>query len=148
MGLKDKLNEDYIYSYKQRDVQKVAILRLVLSAIKNSEIEAKKPLEDNDIIKVLKKEIKQRQETIEGLNKAGRDSEVVQEETTISLLKNYLPAELSEDEIKRIVKEAVIEVGATDIKDLGKTIALAMKKAAGKADGSVVSRIAKEELSS
>lgn len=148
MGLKDKLNEDYIYSYKQRDVQKVAILRLVLSAIKNSEIEAKKPLEDNDIIKVLKKEIKQRQETIEGLRKAGRDSEVVQEETTISLLKNYLPAELSEDEIKRIVKEAVIEVGATDIKDLGKTIALAMKKAAGKADGSVVSRIAKEELSS
>jgi len=147
MSLREKINSDYIEAYKKRDEQKIAILRLILSSVKNREIETKKEASDEDVTKVINKEIKQRLETILGLKKAERSNDALKEEKSINYLKSYLPEELNENQVRGLVNESISEINATDIKDLGKVISLAMKKSGGKAGGAIVSRIAKEELS-
>lgn len=146
MTLKEKIDSNYKEAYKERDEQKIAILRIILSSIKNTEIDIKRVATDDDVIKVIKREIKQRYETIESLKKASRKEDVKKEECVIDFLKDYLPEELDENTVREIVKEAISELSASDIKDLGKVIPLAIKKSQGKAEGSVVSKIAKEEL--
>jgi uncharacterized protein len=120
---------------------------MLKSAIKNAEISEKHVLGDDSVYKILRKELKQRQESIVEYEKGGRDDLATKEKTEINLIQNYLPKELPEEQVKSLVDEAITTLDATQIKDMGKVIAFVMQKANGQIDGAKVSQIVKEKLS-
>jgi uncharacterized protein len=145
--LRDKIDADLNYSLKNRETAKVSTLRFLKSAMQNMAIEKRKDLEDEEIISVIKKQVKQRKDSIEGFRKGNRMDLVDKEEKELRILEEYLPEELSRENIILIIKQAIAESGAVSIKDMGNVIKLVMAKAKGQADGSMVSVIVKEELS-
>jgi uncharacterized protein len=144
--LKDKIDSDLKNALKSKDAIRVSTLRFLKSAMQNLAIEKKKDLEDGDITAVIKKQVKQRKDSIEGFRQGKRMDLVEKEEMELKILEEYLPEELSRENIISIVKQAIAESNAASIKDMGSVIKLAMTKAKGQADGSAVSAIAKEEL--
>jgi len=147
MAIKDRIEKDFIDAYKTHDELRVSVLRMTKSSIKNAEIAQKAELNDSDVIAVLKKEIKQRKDSIEAYKNASRDDSVAQEEKELEILSSYLPSQLSEGEIKKIAEEAIIQTNASGMQDMGKVIGLIMKDHGDSVDGGVVSRIVKELLS-
>jgi len=146
MTLKEKIDQDFIEAYKNKDTDKVSVLRMLKSAIKNFEINEKHPSSDDDILKVLKKEAKQRRDSIEEYGKAGRPDLIDQEEKELKLLNEYLPAQLSPDEVRIEVEKIVASTGASSISDLGKVMSLAVASLGSKADGAIIAKIAREIL--
>lgn len=145
--LKEKLQSDLREAMKAGDEVWRDTLRMVLSAIKNKEIEKLGPLNDEQLLDVLISEVKKRKESIE-LFKAGNRADLVKKETgELEILQKYLPAQLSKDELATIVDEAIKSTGSTSIKDMGKVIAAVMAHAKGKAEGATVSALVKKKLS-
>ena len=147
MSLKELIDKDFIESYKAKEETKVSVLRMVKSAIKNSEISEKQELTEEGIMKVLKKELKQRLDSINEYEKANRSDLVEKEKAEAEIIKSYLPADLSDEEYDRTIADAILEIGATEMKDMGKVIALVMQKTKGSADGSKVSAMVRSKLS-
>ena len=148
MSLEEQLNKDYIEAMKARDSVRSSALSFLRSQIKYARIELKtENVADKDVIVVIKKQVKQRQDSIDQFTQGGRPDLVEKEEKELSFLKGYLPAEMSSDELKRIVQEAMRTVGAASIKDMGKVIKEAGAQAAGRADNKQISELVKEELS-
>lgn len=149
--LKQKLQEELKQSMLAKNELKVSVLRLLLSAINYYEIRkggAGYEATDEDVLDVIGAEAKKRKESIE-MFKQGNRSDLVNKETKeLEILQKYLPAQMSEEEIRTIVKETISETGATTVADMGKTMSAVMPKIKGKADGSLVSKIVKELLSS
>jgi len=145
--LKDKLSEDIKSALKTGDTKKRLVLSLVISAIKNKEIEKKNELSDEDIVGVISSEIKKRKESVEVYEKAGREELAQKERDELAILMEYMPEQISEDEIRAEVKKAIEETGAKDVKEMGKVLSVLMPRVKGKADGQTASRIVKEELS-
>jgi len=145
--LKDRIESDLTNALKNKDAAKVSTLRFLKSAMQNLAIEKRKDLEDSDIISVIKKQVKQRKDSIEGFRQGNRMDLVRKEELEHEILTSYLPEEISRENIILIVKEAIVELSAGSLKDMGSVIKLVMAKAKGQADGSMVSAIVKEELS-
>lgn len=148
--LKQKLQEELKQAMLARDKLKTSVLRLLLSAINYHEIRtggAGYQATDEDVLSVIQKEAKQRRESIEQFKLAGRQDLVNKETKELEILQTYLPAQMNEEEIRTFVKEAIVETGATTIQDMGKVMAALMNKIKGKAEGSLVSQIVKEELS-
>ncbi len=145
--LKDKIEADLKHSLKNKDAARVSTLRFLKSAMQNLAIEKRKGLEDDDIIAVIKKQAKQRKDSIEGFRQGNRMDLVEKEEIELRILEGYLPEELSRENIVLIVRQAIAESGAASIKEMGSVIKLVMAKAKGQADGSTVSAVVKEELS-
>jgi uncharacterized protein len=145
--LKDKIDADLKYALKNKETAKVSTLRFLKSAMQNMAIEKKKDLEDEEIISVIKKQVKQRKDSVESFKKGNRMDLVDKEEKELRILEEYLPEELSREDVAFLIKEAIRESGAASIKDMGNVIKLVMAKAKGKADGSMVSFVVKEELS-
>jgi len=146
MNLKEKIEKDFIEAYKAKDEDKTSVLRMVKSAIKNKEIEKGETLSDNETESVVAKEIKQRRDSASEYKKGGRDDLVKKEEKEISILSGYLPEQLSEEEISKIVEKAVADSNASGIKDMGKVMGIIMPEIKGKADGSLVSELVKNKL--
>ncbi len=147
MSLKEKILEDVKTAMKSRDSDTVSTLRFVVSAIKNKEIEVRPhSLTDQDSMSVLKKLVKQRQDSIEQFSAAGRDDLVLKEKTELAVIERYLPAQLSEDDLKKIVQSAITEVGASSPKDMGKVMQAVTAKTQGNADNKLVSQIVKSLL--
>ena len=146
MSLKDQLKTDMKEAMKAREAGKVAlsVIRMVNSAIKNTEIDKKIELEDSDIIAILAKEMKIRQDSLAEFEKGHRDDLVAQVKAEMEVLAKYLPAQLSEEEIRHIVVEAISTLTAP-IK-MGDLMPLVMPKTKGCADGELVNAIVKEEL--
>ncbi|MCX7795794.1 MAG: GatB/YqeY domain-containing protein [bacterium] len=147
--LLEKINKDYIEAKKSRDTLRESVLNLLKSNIKYKEIEAKskgKTLEDNDIIDLIKQEIKKRKESIELYKQGGRQELVEKESAELEILQEYLPEQLSEEEIKTTLERIIGNVGAVSIKDFGKVMKEAMKDLKGKADGEVIRKIAENLL--
>ncbi|HSW96477.1 MAG TPA: GatB/YqeY domain-containing protein, partial [Candidatus Saccharimonadales bacterium] len=129
---------------------KTAIIRLILSALKYYEIQkggAGYEATDEDVIAVIQKEVKQRKDSIEQFSAAGRQDLVDKEQKELDRLQTYLPAQMPEEEVRKLVAEAIAQTGAASLQDIGKVMGALMPKTKGKADGSVVSRIVKEQLS-
>jgi uncharacterized protein YqeY len=147
MTLKETIEKDYLDAYKAHKELEIAVLRMVRSAYKNLEINERKIADDADVKKILKKEAKQREDAIVEFEKGGRSDLVERNQAEILVIKAYLPAEMTEDEIRTIVIKVVAETGANSMADMGKVIGLAMKETAGNADGGLVSRVVKEILS-
>lgn len=146
MTLQEKIEENLISAMKEKDEEKVSTLRMLKSAIKNKEIEKKSDLDESDIIQIIQSQIKSRQDSIE-LYKQGERAELAdKEQKEIAILKEYLPEQMSEEEIRSKVQEAIQKTGATEIKDMGKVMGILMAEIRGKANASLVSNITKEEL--
>ena len=148
MSIKDQLTADMKQAMKDREAGKLrlSVIRMVRANIKNVEINDKRELSDDEVLAVLMKEVKMRQDSLEEFQKAGRDELVAQAKEEIAVLKNYLPEALGDDELKAIVAEVVAAVGATSPKDMGKVMGVASKKLAGLAEGRAISAKVKELL--
>ena len=140
MPLAEKLLDDMQMAMKARDELKVSTLRLARSAIRNAEIDKRRPLTDEEILETLARESKRRREAIEGYQKAGRTELVEKEQTELSILSQYLPQQLDEAEIERIAREVAAELGAVGMSDKGRLMSAVMPRVRGRADGKVVNQ--------
>ena len=148
MFLKDQILKNMESAMKARDMNRVKILRFLHSAIKNKEIDIRPdPLTDDQVVGVLKKQIRQIKESLEHYKKAGYIKQVEEEEFQLSVLESYLPDFLSEKELKHIVNQVIEELKAQSMKDMGTVMKTAMSKAKGSADSRLLSQIVREELS-
>ena len=148
MTLADRLAEDMKQAMRSKDKVRLSVLRLVKSAIKNAEIDKRITLGEEEIISVLRKELKQRKESLLAIEGAGRDDLIAALNEEMQILETYLPQPLREEQIEQLVREAVLEVGAVSKADMGKVMPVVMKKIGGQADGRIVNRIVQEVLSS
>ncbi len=146
MPLLDQINSDLIQAVKGGDELTRDTLRMVKTAIKNKEISKGQPLQDEEIVEILSKEVKQRQEAAASFAAAQRTELAAKEENEITIIKKYLPQQLSEEEIRGLVKNAIAQTSAQTASDMGKVMASLMPQTKGKADGSLVSQIVKEQL--
>ena len=145
--MQDQIQEDLKQAQLGRDEVKVSTLRLLLSEIKNAEIAKGEELSDTDVVVTIQKEVKKRKEAAEGFRRGHREEQAVAEEAELKILEAYLPTQLSNEELTEVVDQAITEIGATQISDMGKVIGLVMSKAEGKVDGGRVSSLVKEKLS-
>lgn len=150
MSLLKKIDEDLVSALKGGDFVKVGVLRMAKTAFKNKEIEKKSAgkspdLEEEEVIILLNKEVKKRKEAIDLYNKGNRRDLVEKESGELSILEEYLPKMLDEKEVDNIVSR-VLQSGNFSSKDFGRVMKMVMGKLAGKAEGSVVSRVIKERL--
>jgi uncharacterized protein YqeY len=131
---------------KSRDSERRDALRLIVNALKGSEKELQRPLSDDEELQVLRRERKKRVEAAEAFRAGGREEQAVTEERELAILEEFMPEPLSEEEIEEIIDDAIAEVGATSMADLGRVMADVMPQIAGRADGSSVSQIVREKL--
>lgn len=148
MTIQEQLFADMKAAMKAREEGKVRLttIRMVRAAIKNAEIAQGRPLTDEETIQVLAKEVKERKDSIPDFASGGRDDLVAKLEEEISILRQYLPEPLSEDEIRRLAQETIQEVKATGQRDLGKVMGAIIPKTRGRADGRIVNQIVRELL--
>lgn len=141
MTLKERLQEDLKAAMKNKDSLRLSVIRLAKSAITNLEINRGHELIDSEVIEVLSKEAKQRQDSMHEFEKAGRNDIVETLKMELKIIQEYLPAQLTEDELKAIIGETIRETGAVSKKEMGKVMAALMPKVKGKADGKLVNQI-------
>lgn len=147
-GVLDTLKGTLQAALKERDMLRVSVLRMLLSSSKNKEIELKRSLTDDDLIGVISAQIKLRKEAVGSYQQGGRVDLAEKEESEIRILQEFLPPQLSEEEIKNIIESAVKKVGAQSAKDMGKVMKEIMPDVKGRADGKQVNQLVKERLSS
>ncbi|MBI5732736.1 GatB/YqeY domain-containing protein [Candidatus Jorgensenbacteria bacterium] len=150
--LQEKINEDLTSALKQRETDRYETLRLLIAAIHNRVIEKRTKsgsdkLTDEEVLEIVKREVKKRKEAIEFYDKAGRDDRSNREKIEISVISVYLPTELDIDQIKKVVREIVSPLGGLSDKDFGRVMGLVMKQLKGKADAQVVGGVVKEMIS-
>lgn len=146
--LEDQISKDYVQAMKDRNKMASVTLGFLRAQLKNVHIDKKiDKLEDAEVISVIKKQIKQRQDSIEQFTAGKRQDLVDKEVAELAVLKKYLPEELSKEQVKAAVEEAVKQVGASSMKDMGAVMRIAIEKTQGKADNKVVSETVKEILS-
>ena len=148
--LRDDINTAVKEAMKAKDERKLSTLRMINSSIKNADIDArgqgKQPLSDDDILGLLQKMIKQRQESVELYDKGGRAELAAQERAEIAVISAYLPKQMSEDEVKAAIAATISETGAAGIKDMGKVIGALKAKYAGQMDFGKASGLVKAAL--
>ncbi len=145
--LADKIASDMKDALRAKDAPRLSTLRLLKSALEYSKIEKKQEaLTDADVVAVIKKQIKQRQDSIEGFEKGGRADLVEKEKAELAVLKSYLPEELSPAQVEEIVKATIAEVGGTTKADMGKVMKAVQAKLAGLADNKLVSQTVSAHL--
>ncbi len=145
--LKARIDKDYIEAYKAKNDALVAVLRILKSELKNTEIATKSEMKDEDVVSVLKKQVKQRQETISIYQKGGKEDAAAAEQKEIDILNTYLPAQMSPEETRKIVGDTIQELQITDKSQMGKLIGAVVAKNKNSIDGALVARIASELLS-
>ena len=138
--MKDIIERDIKEFMKSGEKRKVEIVRFILSHLKNEEKEKKRDLETSETIQVLKKLLKRNQESFDQFNKAGRDDLASKEKEEMEILQTYLPEEMSEEDLIKIIKETITSSGASSIKEMGKVIGLIKKSHGDSADMSLVSK--------
>lgn len=146
---KKQLQEQLKQAMLARDEHKTSVLRMLISAIGYYEIQkggAGYEATDEDVMTVIQKEAKQRKDSIAQFSLGNRPELVEKEKKELEMLQTYLPEEMSEDEIRKIVKQTIVETNASSLSDMGKVMGMVMAKLKGKADGTVVSTIVKETL--
>ncbi|VAX08386.1 Transamidase GatB domain protein [hydrothermal vent metagenome] len=147
MTLTTRITDDVKTAMRSKDKDRLGVLRLITAAIKQIEVDQRITLDDDQVIAVLEKMLKQRKDSIEQFSKAGRDELVAQEASEIVIIQEYLPEQLSEDELKSLIDEAISATGAASMKDMGKVMGMLKPKLAGRADMGLVSKIIKNQLS-
>ncbi|HMB17177.1 MAG TPA: GatB/YqeY domain-containing protein [Pelovirga sp.] len=146
MSLKEQLNQDMKAAMKGKQTDRLSTIRQLRSAIKNKEIDVRQEIDDATILAVISTLVKQRRESAELYRSNDRPELAAKEEAELAVLQGYLPAQLSEDDVRTLVAAVIAETGATAIKDIGKVMPVVMAKTKGSAEGRLVNRIVRELL--
>lgn len=146
MGLKNEITLALKNAMKNNNTDSKRNIRLILANLKNIEIDKKTELDENEIIAILHKEIKMRNETIEGAKKNNRQDIIDESLEDIKIISQFLPIGLTDDELRILVKKSIDEIGATSLKEMGSVMKLVLPKVAGKASNNQVSQLVKELL--
>jgi uncharacterized protein YqeY len=147
MSLREKVLEDIKSAMKNKEADRLSAIRFLQAAIKNKEIELRpNGITEQDVIAVIKKLVKQRRDSIEEFSKAGRNDLVDKEKFELGVLEKYLPAQMSTEQVAKIVDEVIKAQGATTLKQMGGVIKEVMTKTDGQADGKVISDLVKSKL--
>ena len=145
--LKEKLLQDFKEAMKEKNELKKNTIMMVRAAILQIEKDTQKELNDDAILEILAKEIKKRKDSLEDIEKSGREDLIKQVNDEMAIIKAYLSEELSMEELEKIIEEVIAETGATSMKDMGKVMQAAKAKTAGRADNKVINEIVKKKLS-
>jgi uncharacterized protein YqeY len=150
MSLQDRLYEDMKKAMKAREAGKLrlSVIRMSRAALKNRAIELGHDLSEEEIIEVLAKEVRMRRDAIPEYQRAGGPEKIAELESEIEILMEYLPQQLSKDEITQLAREVIVSVGAGSERDLGKVMGVLMPKVKGRADGKLVNQVVRELLKS
>jgi len=143
MSLKEQLANDLKQAMKDKDTVRKNVVQLIRSGVLQVEKDKQITLDDEGVLDVIAKQLKQRRDSLPDYEKSGREDLIAQLKTEIDVLMGYLPAQLSREELEAIVKEAVEATGAASVKDMGKVMAAVMPKTKGRADGKVINEIAR-----
>ncbi|MEK5523555.1 hypothetical protein B5V89_03185 [Heyndrickxia sporothermodurans] len=148
MGLLERLNEDMKQAMKNKEKEKLSVIRMLKASLQNEAIRlGKDQLSEEEELTILSREVKQRKDSLQEFQNAGREDLVEKIQTELTFVDIYLPEQLTEEELTKIVKETIDEVGATSKAEMGKVMSAIMPKVKGKADGSTVNNIVKQQLS-
>ncbi|HQI97413.1 MAG TPA: GatB/YqeY domain-containing protein [Syntrophorhabdus sp.] len=145
---KEKLQDGLKEALKQKDHVRLSLYRMLLTSIKNKEVEKIRPLTEDEFIAVVKTSIKQHVESIESFKKGDRADLAEREEKELSILKEFMPSQLSEDEVSREIEEAIVSLQVHGQKEMGKVIKFILEKYPGRIDGKVLSGMVLKRLSS
>ena len=146
MDLKTRLGEDFKQALSSGDKLRLSVIRLLTALIKNREVEKRGPLTDAEVLQAIVASCKQRQEAIEQYRRGGRQDLVDKESAELEILQTYLPKPLTSEELHTMVLEAIREVQATSLKEMGKVMGLLMPRVTGRADGKMVNTLVREAL--
>ncbi|ANE47314.1 aspartyl-tRNA amidotransferase [Paenibacillus swuensis] len=146
MSLSERLNGDMKQAMRDQDKFKLSVIRMIRSNIKNQEIDLKRDLNDDEVLDILAREIKQRKDSLQEFDKAGREDLATQVKAEIEIIGQYLPQQLTEEEITAIVQQTIQEVGASSKADMGKVMSALMPKTKGRADGKLVNQAVQQFL--
>jgi uncharacterized protein YqeY len=146
MSAIQRLEEELREARLARDDARRDALSLLLAALRSAEKDLQRELTGDEELQVLQRERKRRVEAAEAFANAGREEQAAAEEAELAVLQEFMPAQLSEEELEEIVDDAIAEVGATSMRDLGRVMADVMPQVAGRADGSMVSQLVREKL--
>ena len=146
MSLIARLEDELKQAMVARDGERRDTLRLILTSLRSAEKELQRPLLDDEELQVLQRERKRRTEASEAFRAGGREEQADAEERELAVLEEFMPEPLSEEELEEIVDDAIAEVGATNMRDIGRVMADVMPQVAGRADGSAVSQLVREKL--
>ena len=146
MTLIEELEQEVKDAMLARDNERRDALRLILSSLRSAEKELLRPLSEDEELQVLQRERKKRIEAAEAYRSAGREEQAEKEENELDVLEEFMPEPLTEEELERIVDDAIAENKATSMRDLGRVMAAVMPQVAGRADGSAVSQLVREKL--
>ena len=148
MSLRDQLEGGLKEAMKSGDRVAVSAIRLSLSEIKNAVIDKRRPLEDNEVVNILRSGVKKRQESIEMFTKGNRQDLVEKETAELKVIERFLPAGIPAAELEALVDAAIAESGAASMKDIGKVMKAVLPKVAGRADGAEINKIVRAKLPS
>lgn len=146
MSLIVRIEEELKTAMRARDQERTDALRLTLASLRSAEKEVQRPLKEDEELHVLQRERKRRVEAAEAFRGGGRDEQAAKEERELEIIQEFMPEPVEEDELERIIDDAIAETGATSLRDLGRVMADVMPQVAGRADGSVVSQLVREKL--
>jgi uncharacterized protein YqeY len=146
MTLITRIEQELKEAMAARDAARRDTLRLILTSLRSAEKELQRPLHDDEELQVLQRERKRRNEAAEAFRGGGREEQAQAEEEELAVLEEFMPEPLSEEELEEIVDDAIAEVGATSMRDIGRVMADVMPQVAGRADGSAVSQLVREKL--
>jgi len=147
MNISERLEKDYVTAYKARDADKLSVLRLLKTAVKNRQVELMRPLAEEEVLDILSRQAKQRRESIDQFSKAGRNDLIEKEERELAILNGYLPAPLSDEELAAAVDAAIASQSAASMKDMGRVVSAVLTEHKGRVDGKRVSALVKARLS-
>jgi uncharacterized protein len=146
MSLIARIEDELKTAMRARDQERTDALRLTLASLRSAEKEVQRPLKEDEELHVLQRERKRRAEAAEAFRGGGREEQAAKEERELEIIQEFMPEPVEEDELERIIDDAIAETGATSLRDLGRVMADVMPQVAGRADGSVVSQLVREKL--
>jgi len=147
LSLLERLNNDMKQAMKNKEKDKLVVIRMIKAAIQNERIKLGRDLSEEDELSVLSREVKQRKDSLHEFEKAGREDLVDKISAELKHVEIYMPEQLSEEELAEIVKQTIADTGASSKKEMGKVMAALMPKVKGKADGSLVNKLVQQHLS-
>lgn len=146
MPIKERIQSDLTDAMRAGDTRRREILRLLMSAFRQVEVDRRITLTDDDVIDILVSEAKKRREAIEEMTGAGRSELAEQEQYELEVIESYLPQQLSREEVEQIVDEAIAETGASSVKDMGRVMGAVMPRVRGRTDGKLVNEVVRQRL--
>ena len=146
MSLKTEFSEETKRAMRERNVARRDLMRFILAAVQNLEIELQREANDEEILQLLGKQAQQRKDSIESFQAGGRDDLVAKEEAELAIISEYLPEQMSENEIRVLVEAVILEVGASGPQDMGKVMGKIMPQVKGRADGRLINQMVRDSL--